>query len=288
MRLEVQNIIRYMRNNEATDTIIYRNLTKQTKSMHNKEILEGMAQDEARHCDMWNKYIDGSPKINMFRVYLFTLLGKIFGLVFTINLLESREGKAINAYQSIINDVPEAKSILEDEIRHEAEIAILIKQEGLNYISSIVLGLNDALVELTGALAGFTFALNDNNLIGLAGFITGVSATLAMASSEYLANRADKTDKHPIRAAIYTGITYIITVILLLLPYIFFDTPIVSLIICLINAGIIIFIFTYIVSIIRRAKFFPMFFEMIIISFGVAMVSFIIGWLAKFWFKVDM
>ena len=35
----------------------------------------------------------------------------------------------------------------------------MINDERLQYISSMVLGINDALVELTGAPAGFTFAL---------------------------------------------------------------------------------------------------------------------------------
>ena len=55
----------------------------------------------------------------------------------------------------------------------------------------MVLGLNDALVELTGTLAGLTFALANARLVALAGIITGIAATLSMAASNYLAERAN-------------------------------------------------------------------------------------------------
>ena len=69
------------------------------------------------------------------------------------------------------------------EQEHEAALIELIDEERLRYISSMVLGLNDALVELTGALAGFTFALGNTTTIAMAGFITGSAATLSMAAS---------------------------------------------------------------------------------------------------------
>ena len=46
----------------------------------------------------------------------------------------------------------------------------MLDEERLRYIGSVVLGLNDALIELTGALAGLTLALQNtqlNLLLGL-------------------------------------------------------------------------------------------------------------------------
>ena len=78
---------------------------------------------------------------------------------------------------------PETRSIMEDETRHEAQLMTMIHEEKLSYISSVVLGLNDAhWVELTGALAWFTLALNDNCMVGMAGFITGVATLSSMAA----------------------------------------------------------------------------------------------------------
>ena len=164
----------------------------------------------------------------------------------------------------------------------------MIDEERMKYIGSMVLGLNDALVELTGALAGFTLALGSNATVGLAGFITGVAATLSMAASEYLSKKSDPHEKHPIKAAVYTGIAYLITVTLLLLPYVLTSSPYLALGICLFTAACIIFVFTFFVSVVRREAFRPQFLEMLCISFGVAAVSFLIGWAARTWLGIDM
>ena len=106
-----------------------------------------------------------------------------------------------------------------EEDEHEKALIDMLDEERLKYIGSMVLGLNDALVELSGALAGFTFALTESRLVGVAGLITGVAATLSMGASEYLSQRSESGELHPLKAAIYTGIAYLITVTLLVAPY---------------------------------------------------------------------
>ena len=288
MKAETLAIVQQMQNNEATDHAIYTALAKQTKSPENRKVLEKIASDEAVHASIWGRYTGSESRVNLFKVRLFVLLGKIFGLVFVINLLESGEGDASAAYTRLAGELPEARSILEDENRHEAQLAAMIHEESLSYISSMVLGLNDALVELTGALAGFTLALNDNRVVGMAGFITGVAATLSMAASEYLSKKADPSEEHPLKAAVYTGIAYMITVALLLLPYMLLSSPLVALFFCLVIAGLIILGFTYFVSVVRKTSFLHGFREMIGISFSVAAISFLIGWAARAWFNIEM
>lgn len=122
----------------------------------------------------------------------------------------------------------------------------MIDEERLQYMGSVVLGLNDALVEFTGALAGFTLALNDTKLIALTGSITGIAAALSMASSEYLSTKSEKThNKRPVKAAIYTGIAYIITVVALVGPFILLSSPVLALCIMLVMALLIIAFFNY-------------------------------------------
>ena len=288
MKAETMAIVRQMQDNEATDHAIYTALAKLTRSAENRRILEKIASDEAVHRAVWERYTGIQAQVNRFRVRLFVLLGRLFGLVFVINLLESGEEDAATTYSRLAGDLPEARGILEDENRHEAQLAAMIHEESLSYISSMVLGLNDALVELTGALAGFTLALNDNRVVGMAGFITGVAATLSMAASEYLSKKADPHEAHPLKAAVYTGIAYLITVALLLLPYLLLESPLIALFCCLVIAGLIIFGFTYFVSVVRKTSFLRGFLEMIGISFSVAAISFFIGWAARVWFDIEM
>ena len=288
MNAELLAQVEHMYDEEATDAELYRALAKRTKSAHNRGILEAIARDERKHCEMWGKYVQRPARSNRKKVFLFTQLSRLFGLTFTINLMEKGEEKGIKAYSALGKELPIALEILEDETRHEEELTSMIEEEGLSYISSMILGLNDALVELTGALAGFTLALNNNTMIGLAGFITGVAATLSMAASEYLAKKADQGEKHPLKAAFYTGAAYLVTVALLLMPYALFQAPLVSLFFCLCNAGLIILGFTSFVSVVRRESFLRGFREMLTISFGVALISFLIGWAARAWLHLDL
>ena len=288
MREETLAIVRRMQDNEATDQRVYAALAKQASLQKNSEILEKMSHDEGLHCAVWGRYTGIEAKADMFRVWLFVVLGTIFGLVFVINLMEGGEDDSAENYRKLMEELPEARSIMEDETRHEAQLAAMIHEEKLSYISSMVLGLNDALVELTGALAGFTLALNDNRMVGMAGFITGVAATLSMAASEYLSKKADTSEKHPLKAAVYTGVAYMITVAFLLLTYIVFESPLVALGFCLFDAALIILGFTYFVSVVRKESFVRGFTEMITISFSVAGISFLIGWAARSWLNIDM
>jgi len=73
----------------------------------------------------------------------------------------------------------------------------------------MVLGLNDALVELTGTLAGLTFALKNTRLIALSGLITGIAATLSMAASEYLSARTEQESSRALKSSLYTGGAYV-------------------------------------------------------------------------------
>lgn len=166
----------------------------------------------------------------------------------------------------------------------DQQIADMARQGGAGYISAMVLGLNDALVELTGALAGFTMALPDNKLIILAGLTTGVAATLSMAAAEYLSQKSAPGPTKPYTAALFTGVTYLITVALLLLPYFIFARPFTALAFCLATAALIIMIFTWCVAKIRKTSFLRDCVQMLSISFTVAAISFAIIWGAnKLW-----
>ena len=123
----------------------------------------------------------------------------------------------------------------------------------------------------------------------MAGIITGIAATLSMAASNYLAERADGNPK-ALKASIYTGVAYLITVILLVLPYLIFpkDMFLTALVVMLAVVVLIIAFFNYYIAVVRSEKFLPKFIEMALISLSVAGISFVIGWLAKLLFNLDI
>lgn len=159
-----------------------------------------------------------------------------------------------------------------------------VHKDAPHYAGSIVLGLNDALVEITGVLAGMTFAFRNTETVLLAGCITGVAASLSMAASEYLEAKQDAQDganKHPLKSSIYTGIAYLCATFLLVLPFGLVQNPYLALSGTLAVALIIIATFTYYVSRLRKQHFMKNFLEMATISMGVAIVSFLIGLLLQ-------
>ncbi|MDW8048590.1 MAG: VIT1/CCC1 transporter family protein [Nitrososphaerota archaeon] len=152
----------------------------------------------------------------------------------------------------------------------------------------MVLGLNDALVELTGALVGFTFALQDTLLVAMAGLITGVAASLSMATSEYLSTKSEGSGKVPIKAAGYTGVAYILTVLVLIFPYLILPDLYMCLVLTMIDAIIIIFVFTFYVSVAKSLPFKKRFLEMVFISLGIASLTFALSFLIRAFMGVEI
>ncbi len=151
----------------------------------------------------------------------------------------------------------------------------------------MVLGLNDALVELSGTLAGLTFALKNTRLIALSGLITGISATLSMASSEYLSSK-NRNEENAGKSAMYTGVAYLIAVAAMVLPYLLLTNYFIALASMLAAVLLIIVLFTYYTSVAKDLPFGPRFWEMALISIGVSGISFVIGILVKTWLGIDI
>ena len=194
--------------------------------------------------------------------------------------MEKNEGTASRNYKKLVSAFPEAGKIAQDEAAHENELLNMLDEERLQYTGSVVLGLNDALVELTGALAGFTLAFGNTRLISLAGLVTGVSASLSMASSEYF-SRKSEDDPRAIKSAVYTGIAYVITVALLILPFLLFTSKFIALAVTLILAVLIILVFNYYLATAKDLNFRQRFAEMTIISLVVSAVSFGVGYVLQ-------
>jgi VIT1/CCC1 family predicted Fe2+/Mn2+ transporter len=276
---KIKRTIMDFQKNEITEHNVYRNLAQKTKGK-NATVLERISEDELRHYNEWKGYTQTDISPNKWAILKFLAISKIFGLTFAFKMMEEGEKEAEEIYTEITSAVPRAKSILEDEIEHEKLLINMIDEEKIGYIGSMVLGLNDALVELTGALAGFTFTFQNTRLIGAAGLVTGIAASLSMSASEYLSQKSEK-GKNPIKASFYTGIAYILTVLILIFPYFVFTNYYIALGITILEAILVVLVFTFFISVVKELSFRKMFLEILFISLGVAAVSFIIGWATK-------
>lgn len=266
--------------NEIDAYHIYSTLSQKTKKEHNANLLQSIASDEKRHYKLLKEYTNKELTPNKKKIFFFIFLARLLGFTFALKLLENAEIKAQDTYKRIGESYPRLKEITRDEEDHERELINMMNEDRLSYIGSVVLGLNDALVELTGALAGFTFALQDSRIIGVLGLITGISAALSMGASEYL-SATHEQQKNAGKAAGYTGSAYIVTVFFLIIPFLILPNPFMSLVITLSIAIVIIAVFNYYVAVAKDFSFKKRFIKMAGISLGVAGVSFLIGFLVK-------
>lgn len=273
---------------EITEYHIYSKLAGQTPNGENKEVLNRIAADEMRHYKLWSAYTNKEVSPSYWEVRKYYWIAKIFGLTFGLKLMEKGEKKAQVNYTLIATEVPEALAVAEDENQHEKELLGLIQEEHLKYMGSIVLGLNDALVEILGTLAGLTFALQNTKLVALAGIITGIAGALSMSSSEYLSNKAEGKNDLAVKSAVFTGIAYVIAVVFLVAPYLIFTSPFLALLVALFNSILIVFLFTYYTSVANDQPFRKRFIEMVVLSTVVGLISFGLGYVVRIFFGIDV
>jgi VIT1/CCC1 family predicted Fe2+/Mn2+ transporter len=265
---------------EITEYHVYNRLAGLCKDAHNAEVLRAVGAAEKTHAAFWREKTGTTVQPGRFKIAWTIAQARVLGLTFVLKRMENNEGTASKLYQDLVVEFPEVQSFSEAEAAHERELLTMLDEERLRYAGSVVLGLNDALVELTGALAGFTLALGETRLISLAGLVTGVSAAFSMAASSYLSRKAEG-DPRAAKSALYTGLAYIITVALLITPFLLAHNKFIALGLTLGLAVLIICAFNYYLAVAKELDFKRRFAEMALISLGVAALSFAVGWLLK-------
>jgi len=269
---------------EITEHLIYKKLSEATRDLHNQEILRRIAKEELGHYNILKKYTKKDVFPDNFKIWSSFIISRVLGITFGIRLMKIGEGKEQLLYKEFLGSVPEATKIEEQEERHEKRLIDLIREEHLEHVGSMILGLNDALMELTGILAGLTLAIHNVRLVFLTGLVTGIAGSLSMAASEYLSNKTEVSPKSHQKAALYAGLIYFFTVIFLIFPYFFFKNIYFCLGLTIFNAFLLILVFTFYISVVQELNFKIRFLEMTLITFGVAALSFVIGFLVRtFW-----
>ncbi|QAT18046.1 rubrerythrin family protein [Candidatus Velamenicoccus archaeovorus] len=283
----LQAKVKKAQSNEMTEHVIYSRLASAAAPAH-RAVLEKIAAEELRHHDFFKGLTGEGVEPNRTKALFFVFLARTLGLNFALRLLESGEDAAQDYYGELRSVSCEIDGIIRDEKDHEERLLGMIDEERLQYVSSMVLGLNDALVELTGALVGFTLALQKTRLVAIVGLITGIAASLSMASAEYLSTKHEKTSKSPLKASIYTGLTYVATVTILVLPYFIFSNIYACLSWVVLGALLIVFLFTFYISVAKNLDFKKRFLEMAGLSLTIAALNFAIGLVIRKVFGIDV
>ncbi|PIR87500.1 MAG: rubrerythrin family protein [Candidatus Harrisonbacteria bacterium CG10_big_fil_rev_8_21_14_0_10_49_15] len=272
----------YFAYKQKLDWLVYKDLASREKDKDLKAVLEKLIDHELADYKFWQKMVAREIQIPHWKIVFFRGLRTVFGLTFTARFLEGRERGMIEKYTRYLVTIEDAgqraelKKIIEHERFHEEQFLSLIKEEKVDFVSSIVLGMNDGLIELTGALAGFSFALQNHLVVALAGTITGISASLSMAASAYMQAKHEKT-KNPKKAATYTSVSYFLVVIILVAPYFLISQTMLALAVMIGLVLLIIAGMTFYTSTVFQENFGKNFGEMALFSLGVAVIAFGIG-----------
>jgi vacuolar iron transporter family protein len=285
MKKEILKKLLLAQKREITEYYIYLNLAKNLPDEKLK-ILTEIAEQEKRHYETLKKNTGKEVAPSKIKIVFTTLLAKILGFNFALQLMERGEIVSQSFYNKISDKELGILKMIEDEREHERKLISLIDEKRLAFVGDFILGLNDALVELTGALAGLTLALNNTKIIAMVGLITGIAASLSMGASNYLAVR-EKREKEAMTAGLMTGIAYIVTVLILVSPYLIFKKSFIALIFTLFFSVLVVGIFNFYVSVAKRQDFVSRFLRMIIISFSVAAINFGLSYLIKRAFGIE-
>lgn len=287
--VDIQKILLRIQQSEMTEAAAYHAMADAIKDEHNREALTRVADEIASQAKALETYTNKQLAADERKVKRYARMARIFGFTFAAKLMDRRKIKFVNHSKRLLSEMPEVEEMQADEQKRDDELFALLNGKRLSYVGAMILGMNDAIVEITGTLAGLTLAMQNTRLIALSGLITGVAATLSMAASEYLAERSDgKGDAA--KSGLMTGGAYFITVVILLLPYLILDDKmyllamgIMLVLVVLILAG-----FNFYTSVARDVSFGKNFGQMCAISLGVAALSFVLGYAVRTFLGVDV
>ncbi|MFC1953304.1 VIT1/CCC1 family protein [Chloroflexota bacterium] len=285
---EVEKRLLKAQKNEITGHIIYEKLSKTTGDPHNKDVLKRISSEELKHHNICLKFTCRDIQPSRLKVWIYYLMTLVFGMTFSLKLMERAEEREHDIYYELSKAIPETVAIARDEIKHEKQLLDLIDDERLNYSSDIVRGMNVAIVEITGTLAGLTFAFQNRGLVIETVTIIGIIMSLSVMSTEYLAAKTGSNITSPLKSLLYAGIANLFTIFTLLVPYLLFQNIYTALAMTILVAVTIIYIFAFFISVAKDISIKKRFIEMTLISLGIATIAFGIGLLARLILHIEV
>jgi VIT1/CCC1 family predicted Fe2+/Mn2+ transporter len=270
---------------ELTEHVVYHDLALREKDPTNRGALEQLSEKERMHYEFWKTLLP-APKAEEVHARRYAVRGillfrTIFGVTFTTKLLEAQKNDALKKYRDILGSIPESHKkrlleIIEDERSYERTLIAQLKEKRVSYIGFIVLGLADAIVEITGVHAGFLGVTGSTLLAGIAGVVVGFAASISMGSASYL-----QAKQEPKKSAILSGVltwgSYLGSVILLALPYFLIRVMVPAFIVSTSVGIVLVAGFTFYGAIVFDRKFWREFGETVGLMLATALATFILG-----------
>lgn len=278
---------------ELTDYTVYSELANVEKDRRLKNVFSKIAKMESGHYLFWKKYSGGKEvHANMLKVNFVLLLRRLFGPSFVIKYLEGGEIAAQRRYEALRGLIPKPDKkafdgIVRDEEEHEQTFAKEIQTGYVKYVSFVVLGLADALVEIAGIHAGSLGIYNSTFLTGLAGIVAGAAASISMASAAF-AQAKQGFSGSARRAAAYTGLSYFIGAVILASPYFITYNPIAAIVTSLIFGAAMVGFVSWYNSVMAGSNMRRDFLEIVGVMLGATLALFALGFIIRHAFGISI
>lgn len=191
---------------EMNDHLTYTALANRTGDKGLQRLLEHIAAMELDHAGFWKSLLQeaGEPvpevRPRRLRLLFLELLMRLVNPLLVISALELGETAAYDAYHRVLESggLPPEKqqrlrTIIVDELEHEAAFHRRKESGGFSNIRDFILGMNDGLVEILGAVTGLSAAYPGNPLVvGVSGLIVGVAGALSMGIGAFISVRSQR------------------------------------------------------------------------------------------------
>jgi len=160
---------------EYNDSVLYAQLAKYEKNEELKREFLRLANIESAHAKFWHDFLIKrnaklpKAKISRFKINIVKLLRKALGPGAVASLLEMGENSAIQKYYSFLSsymlsedEKAELAKVIVDELEHERFFYESKKKFHVENVRDLVLGMNDGLVEILGAVTGLSAVYVNN------------------------------------------------------------------------------------------------------------------------------
>ncbi|WP_048147753.1 VIT1/CCC1 transporter family protein [Palaeococcus ferrophilus] len=198
---------------EYQDSVLYARLAKGEKDETLKREFLRLSKIESKHASFWHEFLtkrNASPprvKVGRLRVLSIRVLRKLLGPGAVASLLEMGENSAVEKYFEFLTnfELEEAErralsEVILDELEHEHFFAETKRRFHTENIRDFVLGMNDGLVELLGAVTGLSAVyVSTPRIVGISGLIVGVAGALSMAIGAFISVRSQRQVNESVR-----------------------------------------------------------------------------------------
>ncbi|MFM2374473.1 MAG: hypothetical protein RLZZ234_468 [Candidatus Parcubacteria bacterium] len=260
---------------------IYLTLESYEKEPALKMLMSELAQVTKDEFIFWGRkgVVRGDEVKRPLLAYGYVVLRRLLGVTLATHLIINRERARLSHFEAYCVDCLDHDERKAVEAMIARSLALVPASEDPHYrfFSYVVLGWNDALIELVGALIGFSLALRDPRIVTVAGLVSGITAAASIAASAYL-QAEHETGKDPHRAAFYTGLSYFVIATLLVLPFVITGSIVWGVVIMLGIALMLVFVLALYSSVVLGKAYLHQVRQILALSLGVAFVAFSVGY----------